>query len=291
MALRHGLLALLCVLVWGGSFAVIRWGLHDLPPLAFASLRFSAVALLILFVGRPAIGWRMLLLYGCGWGVVQFAGLFLALHFGLPTSLSSVLAQLQVFFTLLFSVALGWESLSRRKLFALALAVIGVGLIVSDRSADLPAAALGFSLLGAAGWASGNLVARRLAVDGLRADTLAFVAWASLPPALILGGLSAVLESPQHMLDLSAEAVGRALAAVLYQALGALLIGTLCWNRLLRHYPATLVAPFSLLVPVIGLLLGVLLFDEKLSAAAVGGCLSLLLALCGNLGWARRARI
>ncbi|WP_256361437.1 EamA family transporter, partial [Methylomonas koyamae] len=124
---------------------MIRWGLHDLPPLAFASLRFAAVALLILFVGRPAIGWQMLLLYGAGWGVVQFAGLFLALHFGLPTSLSSVLAQLQVFFTLLFSVALGWETLSRRKLLSLALAVIGVGLIVSDRPAALPATALGFS--------------------------------------------------------------------------------------------------------------------------------------------------
>ena len=96
------MLALVCVLVWGGSFSVIRWGLQDLPPLAFASLRFGLVALLIPFVPRPTINWSTIFLYGTGWGAVQFSGLFLAIHHGLPTSLSSVLAQSQVFFTLLF---------------------------------------------------------------------------------------------------------------------------------------------------------------------------------------------
>ncbi|WP_036275573.1 EamA family transporter [Methylomonas sp. 11b] len=283
MAPRHIALVLLCVLVWGGSFSVIRWGLQDLPPLAFASLRFGLVALLIPFVPRPNTSWRTIVVYGLGWGAVQFSGLFLAIHHGMPTSLSSVLAQSQVFFTMLFGMVLRLESLNARKGLSLGSALTGLSIIASDESAEVPLIAMALSLMGAAGWASGNIVVRIVATAGQRSDSLAFIVWASLMPALTLAALSAAFENHQTIFNLTTASAVPAAIAVLYQSLGALLIGTLAWNRLLRHYPATTVASFSLLTPIIGLSIGCLFWGETLSISAFVGSTFLLFGLISNL--------
>lgn len=45
MTRKDGLLALLVVIVWGLNFVVIKLGLHNMPPLMLAGLRFLLVAL------------------------------------------------------------------------------------------------------------------------------------------------------------------------------------------------------------------------------------------------------
>ncbi|HBR8113522.1 TPA: EamA family transporter, partial [Klebsiella pneumoniae] len=65
MTRKDGLLALLVVVVWGLNFVVIKLGLHNMPPLMLAGLRFMLVAFpALLFVARPAIPLRLLLGYG-----------------------------------------------------------------------------------------------------------------------------------------------------------------------------------------------------------------------------------
>lgn len=280
---RHLALALACVALWGASFAVIRWGLGDLPPLAFASLRFVLVALLAMFLPRPALPWRALLAYGLCWGAIQFAGLFLALHAGMPSGIGSVLAQAQAFLTLLLVALIGWERLRARHLAVFGLAAAGLAAIAFDQQQGVPPAALAWSIAGAAGWAGGNLIVRQLQRDGYRADSAAFVAWASIVPACVLGVLSLLLEDLGPLAALDAGRAVRAAGAVGYQGLLALLLGTMAWNRLLRDYPASTVAPFSLLVPVLGLALGALVLDERISQAQIAGCLLLLGALALNL--------
>ncbi|MBA2722000.1 MAG: EamA family transporter, partial [Methylibium sp.] len=44
MPLTHLLLALAVVAVWGTNFVVIKWGLAELPPLLFTTLRFAFAA-------------------------------------------------------------------------------------------------------------------------------------------------------------------------------------------------------------------------------------------------------
>ena len=41
MTRKDGLLALLVVVVWGLNFVVIKLGLHNMPPLMLAGLRFA----------------------------------------------------------------------------------------------------------------------------------------------------------------------------------------------------------------------------------------------------------
>lgn len=75
---------------------------------------------------------------------------------------------------------------------------------------------------------------------------------------------------------------------LVYLAFGATLLGYSIWGRLLSRYPASQVAPFSLLVPVVGLTSASLLLGDRLGQwqmiGAVLVMLGLLINVCG--GWA-----
>lgn len=49
MSRKDGVLALLVVVVWGLNFVVIKVGLHNMPPLMLAGLRFMLVAFPAIF--------------------------------------------------------------------------------------------------------------------------------------------------------------------------------------------------------------------------------------------------
>lgn len=285
---RHILLALLCAVLWGGSFSVINWGLRDIPPLAFASLRFAMVAALVLVIPRPQVPIHMILLYGLTWGVMQFGGLFIALSAGLPSGLGSVLSQTQVFFTVIFIGLLKWETLKAQHYFGLLLACCGLGFISTGQENSVPPVALLSSLIGAAGWAVGNLVVRFFHASGVHADTAGFIVWASLAPAVVLGILSILTEDLEQVKSMQGLGAARVAVAVIYQAIAALLLGTMAWNHLLRHYKASTVAPFSLLVPVVGISIGVGFMNESITLSQMLGCLALLAALAVNFWFASR---
>lgn len=79
MSRKDGVLALLVVVVWGLNFVVIKVGLHNMPPLMLAGLRFMLVAFpAIFFVARPKVPLNLLLGYGLTISFAQF-------HRGTPT--------------------------------------------------------------------------------------------------------------------------------------------------------------------------------------------------------------
>src|SRR5438128_2520747 len=101
LRLRHFLLALAVVAVWGTNFVVIKFALGHFPPLLFASLRFGVAFIpAALFLPRPAVSWRNLSLYGLLIGVGQFGILYLAMRGRISPGLASLVIQTQVFFTI-----------------------------------------------------------------------------------------------------------------------------------------------------------------------------------------------
>ena len=95
MSLRHSLLALLVVVIWGANFVVIDAGQADVPPLLFLALRFLVVCVpAVFFLKPPGIGWRQLLLVGGFLSLGQFTLLYLALALGMPPGLASLLLQM-----------------------------------------------------------------------------------------------------------------------------------------------------------------------------------------------------
>lgn len=236
--------------------------------------------------------WQLYLAYGMTISVGQFAFLFSAIHVGMPSGLASLVLQSQAFFTMLFAALWLKESWRTSQLVGLLLAACGLALIGSAHGVSMPL--LGFLLTVAAAslWAAGNIVTRAVAACG-PINQLAFVVWASLVPPLPFLALSLLIEGRPAMAAALSEFSLRSFAAVAYLAWAATLLGYGLWTRLLSRYPANQVAPFSLLVPVVGLTTGWLVFDEVLRPVHLAGGALLMLGLAVNLfttrllGWAR----
>lgn len=269
MSLPHILLALLVTLIWGVNFVVIKVGLQDFPPLLFCALRFAlaALPLLLLRGPLPAPAWRIVQI-GVLLGVVKFGLLFVGMHLGMPAGLSSLVLQSQVFFTVLIAALLLGERPSVRALAGLLLAAGGLLLIGLQR--PLGDSLLGFVLVIAAAlaWAFANIATKRSGAS----DMLRLICWVSLVPVLPLLGLSYVFEGPQAIGAAIDNLSWRGLGALLYIALLATTVGFAIWSFLLRRYPASVVTPFALAVPVSGLLAGWLLLGEALSVMGWLAC-------------------
>jgi O-acetylserine/cysteine efflux transporter len=286
LPLRHLLLALAVVAVWGSNFIVIKLALAHLPPLLFATLRFAfAVLPAALWLSRPRVAWQSLAAYGVFVGVGQFALMYLAMTRFISPGLASLILQMQVFFTIgLARLSLG-ERVQRAQW--LALAISGAGIVVIGAHTNGDASPLGLLLtLGAAlGWASANVVAKRAAPT----DMLAFVVWASafaVPPLL---ALSFAFEGwPAIRAGLVAADVGT-WAAVLFQAWANMLFGYSAWGWLLARHPVATISPLSLLVPVVGMGGSALLLAEPLPAWKLGAAALVMVGLTLNLLWPRIA--
>ena len=162
LPLRHFLLALAVVAVWGTNFVVIKLALGHLPPLLFAALRFT-IALLpaVFFLPRPAVPWRNLALYGLLIGVGQFGLLYVAMNGHISPGLASLVIQIQVFFTIALSMRLTGERVRPFQWFALLLAASGIGVIVLHTDGTTTLFGLFLILLAALSWAGGNMAAKQ----------------------------------------------------------------------------------------------------------------------------------
>ncbi len=280
-------LAFLVILVWGVNFAVIRFGVAEVPPLLLGGLRFMLAAFpALLFLRPPRLPLRLYLAYGMSISVGQFAFLFSAIHLGMPSGLASLVLQSQSFFTMILAAFWLKERWLGNQLAGLLLAAAGLVLIGSAHGVSMPLGGFLLTLLAASMWACGNIVTRTISRHG-PINQLAFVVWASLVPPLPFLAFSLLLEGPAAMAAALSGFSLSSLAAVAYLAWAATLLGYGLWTRLLTRYPVNQVAPFSLLVPVVGLLTGWLVFGETLQPIHLMGGGLLMLGLALNLFGAR----
>jgi O-acetylserine/cysteine efflux transporter len=276
------LLALLIVLIWGVNFVVIKVGLSGIPPLLLGAMRFVLASLPVLFIARPKVPLRLYLAYGLTISVGQFAFLFSAINLGMPAGLASVVLQAQAFLTLIFSALLLNERWHKAQLAGLILASLGLAFIGSAHGQSMPLLGFLLTLSAACMWALGNIVTRKVAAMG-PVNMFAFVVWASLVPPLPFLALSLLIEGPSVIQTALSHFGWSSLAAVAYLSWIATLLGYGLWSRLLSQYPANQVAPFSLLVPVVGLITAYLVFGETLNPLQWTGSLLLMSGLMINL--------
>lgn len=280
MSPKDLMLALVVVVVWGLNFVVIKVGLHDMPPLLMGALRFMLAAFpAILFVRRPDLPLRWLLLYGMTISLGQFAFLFYAMSVGMPAGLASLVLQSQAFFTLFFAAMLLGERLRLVNLLGLLVAASGLVLIGLQGDRGMTMAGFALTLCAAVMWALGNVVTRKIG----KVNLVGLVVWGSLIPPIPFLALSWWLEGPELMVSAVRDLSLNGVLVLAYLAFGATILGYGLWSRLLSRYPASQVAPFSLLVPVVGLSSSAVLLDERLSSLQMAGALLVMLGLLVNV--------
>ena len=280
MPLRDICLALLVVTVWGINFVFIRWGVEAVPPLFMTGLRYLAAALpAVFFVRRPNVRLAILVGYGLAIGVAQFGLLFMAISLGMPAGLASLVMQVQAFFTFALAILFLGERLNGSQLLGAVVAFAGIAVIALERL-ELPMLLpLLMCVLAALFWGVANIITKKAGP----VDMFGFVVWSSLVPPIPLFALSMLIEGPQAVAHALTHISTLGLLSIGFNAYGATLIGFGLWSVLLGRHPAATIAPFSLLVPVAGMVSAALLLGEIVTGLEVAGSALVFAGLLVNL--------
>jgi len=218
-------------------------------------------------VRPPRLPWRWVAAYGLVQGLGQFGLLFTALQSGMPAGMASLVIQTQAFFTLLLAAPLLHERAQRHHWLGLCVAAAGLAIIAGGRGAGPGQMTMtGFVLtLGAAFmWAVSNIIVRLASRRSPGYDPFAFIAWSSAAPVLPFLLLAVLIDGWEPALAMVAGMGWSEALSVLYLAGLATLLAYTLWTQLLTRHAAAKVAPFSLLVPVVGLWAASMAFDESL---------------------------
>jgi O-acetylserine/cysteine efflux transporter len=274
---RHVLLALLVVLVWGANFVVIHVGLETFPPLLFVALRFAVLAPLGLLIIRrgPGVPARWVILIGLFISAGQFGLLFVSLDRGMPAGLASLILQVQVLFTLAIAIAVLGERPSRNQVGGAAIALTGLAIIAVGRADGVPIGAMMLCIAAGASWGIGNICTRVARPP----DAIALVMWSALVPPIPLFVLSLAFEGTHDISRALSHPQAGGILALAYVVIASTAFAYGAWTWLLARHPASQVAPFTLLVPVIGIAAAWIALGERPGLAEFAGAVVVLAGL------------
>ncbi len=273
---REILLALLVVVAWGINFVIIEVGLGTMPPLLLAALRFAVAALPAVFIPRPPVPWPRFVFIGLVLFTGQFALLFISMKVGMPAGLASVVIQSQAFLTGPMAALVLGERISLRQIGGTGIAFLGLAAIATTAGGGgVTLAGLILCLGAALCWAIGNVALRGAG----KVDMFAMVTWLSIVPPLPLLALSYLFEGPQAIETAFLHMGWAGVGAVAYIAIVSTNIGYGMWAYLLKLYPAAQVAPFSLLVPIVGIVSAALLLGEQFGPVRLAGMVLVFIGL------------
>ncbi len=272
MRLKHIIFATLVAIIWGCNFIFLHFSLEEIPPMTLCALRFffSSVPL-VFWMKRPAVSWGWLMTYSFLTFALQFAFLFLGMRAGISVGLTSLLAQVQVFFSFFFATFLLGERLNRWQMAGACTAFLGVALVIEHLGGvDVSLPGFCWVLAAAIAWGAGNTCVKKMGhVQGV-----SLIVWASFLSFIPLLLASYFIDGPLAMWTALHTLSWRSMGSIAYVSYVSTWLGYGLWAWLLSVYPVGMVVPFTLLVPVVGMLASTLVFGEaqpawKLFAASL----------------------
>jgi drug/metabolite transporter (DMT)-like permease len=255
------------LLLWSGNWIVARAVRDDISPGLATAGRLVIVALVLApFVWRglaaklPALerrDWKVLWLAGFAGGGLHLALQWLGLHYTTATSATLYLSTAPVFILLLAAPVLG-ERIGLQQWLGVAVSFSGVALIGMQGRFANPSFNVGdlMALASMAMWGAYTVVLR-LRRDAL--DTAEFIAMVCLLGLVFM--VPWVLAEAFLGMKLSLNAAGA--AAVLYSALGSLLLAYAGWSYVVKRLGAARAGVTMHLMPAIAVGLAALFLGER----------------------------
>ena len=252
-------------LVWGCNWPVLKMGVSEIAPLTFraVTLPFAGLGLLAL----AAISGASLRIPRSLWVKVALLALFNIagwnglLLFGvqqLPAGRSAILAFTMPVWSVLFSLVLLHEPLSKRKFVGMALGVLGLGVLLGEDIRHIqrtPTAAL-FIVGAAISWAFGTVLLRKWK---LPVPQNALSGWLMVVGWMPLAILAPFMAPPGPTAMPSAGAW----LAIFYNIFLAGTFAHWAWFTLARTLPVAISSMSSLPVPIVGVFAGMLVLGER----------------------------
>lgn len=277
MALRDFLLMVFVCFLWAAHTVVSKLVVSgmEIPPLFYAAIRFGIVGLVALpwLLPAPRPTWRMVVV-GFLMGGGGFALFFMGIRTASPSS-AAIVGQLGLPITTLLSVAMLGEQIGWRRGLGIVLTFVGGMLVMWDPGSGFPlSGGLILVLLSAC---TGSLAAVMMKqIKGVR--PLQFQAWIGLVSVVPMVLLTASVETGQ--VARAMEAGWAFVAALLFSALIVSLVAHTIYYGLIGKYPANLIAPLTIMNPLLTVVMGIVITGDHFDARMALGTG---LALCGVL--------
>lgn len=281
-------------IVWGSTYLAIRVGVRTLPPFTLAAIRYVVAGAILLPIGwrsgtpaqrvtdRPGRRqWGAMLLLGAmlpaaGNGVVSWAEL------RLPSGIAALLVGTVPLWMVLADAVVRRRVPGLTRWLALAVGMTGVAVLSGGGGAGFPIGAAVAVLLAAMSWGTGSVLQGRLPVPS-RPLLLAGM-------EMLCGGLvCAVVALVRGELTFDAAAVsGESWWALGYLIGAGTLLAMTCYVFVLGRLPAATVSSYAFVNPVVAVLLGAAILDERLTVRQAAGAVIIVLAVAGLLTAPRR---
>lgn len=257
---------LLVVFIWGGNFTASKVAFPTIPPLAFTAIRFVSGSLVLwLLLGRlqgdwrppKDLLWRLLILGLIGNTLYQLC-FITGLARTTATNTSLILAAMPTILTVTAGL-LGLERITSRQRLGLALATLGVLIVVASRGLAMAHGDWRGDLLILAAvlcWTAYTIGLRGL---GDRISSVSATAWTMIlgTPGLLLAGLP----------DLSRMAwpavTKPALVGLAYSTALSLLAAYILWTRAVLRIGASRAALYTCLTPLVATTIAMAILDEQ----------------------------
>lgn len=261
------LVLLATLLLWSGNWIVARAVRDDISPgLATAGRLVIVVALLAPFAWRglaaklPALSrrdWQVLGLLGFSGGGLHLALQWLGLHFTTATSATLYLSTAPIFILLLAAPLLG-ERIAARQWLGVAISFGGVALIGMQGRLLQPSFNIGdlCALASMAMWGS-YTVFLRMRHDML--DIVEFLAMVCLLGLVFMAPWVAV----EYFVGMQLQLTAAGGAAVLYSAIGSLLLAYAGWSYVVKRMGAARAGATMHLMPAIAVVLAAVFLGER----------------------------
>jgi O-acetylserine/cysteine efflux transporter len=270
-------MAVLIALIFGFNSVVVKLGVQSVNPFMYAAWRYMLVWPLLLFVPRPKTSWKNVVLASGTVGVtVTLAAVIL--YLGVGAGLSSVVMQTQVFITALLAIWLWKEWPTRYGWIGMTVAFLGVTFIALRMGGEVSSLGVFLMFCAALSWASNNIAFRHVRSGNI----IHMMVWGSLVMPVPLMILSAIFYGPLSVIQNPLNFSSLSIFSILFSGFASGLGGSILTGILLKHNPATVAAPYMLLIPVSSLIFAYCMLGETLTLLSAVGCLLVLIGIAIN---------
>lgn len=256
--------------IWALNFSVIKIALEEIDPFSFNELRYSLASFTHVFVAK----WKRkkilvkkehllpLILTGIVGNVVYQALFIIGIDLTFVANSAVILGTIPVWIALLAHIFTE-EKLTFKKSIGLITAFLGVGLIISGREGGFnfySSNTIGdiIVLASAIAWATYTILSKKYLKIYDSSQYSAFISIVGVVGLLILG-MPSLAKTDFSTISLAAY------GGIFYSGFLSVGFAYLVWNRGVHLIGAIRTASYQNLVPVLGLLFGVILLEESLS--------------------------
>lgn len=274
------LLVALVTVSWGLTYPVTKFGLRDFPPLTFRAV--SLIIGIVLLAAYMLARGQSVALARRDWAPVFRSGFLnialwqLGLVFGilfLSSGRAAIIGYTMPVWALLASIVFYGAKPTRRGSVGVLLALTAIGLLAADDWQSFLRSPAGFlSMIGGAmAWGIGTAMVRHTPP---RVSNETLTLWSLITGCVVLSILACWFETDRWRLPNFGEAL-----AILY---GGIFSFTLCyviWFQLSRRLPPVVSSLSIMIVPVVGVLSGVVTLGESLTTLDLIALLLILAAM------------